>query len=50
MTRLHMVMLGSLLVGALFGPMLFSLLSIGLYIVGGAASILFVLHMLGDKK
>jgi len=50
MTRLHMVMIGSLVVGAVFGPMLVSLLSIALYVVGGAASILFILHMLGGSN
>ena len=50
MKRLHMVMIGSLVVGAVFGPMLISLVSIALYIIGAAASILFILHMLGGEE
>ena len=50
MKRLHMVMIGSLVVGAVFGPMLISLLSIALYVVGAAASILFILHLIGGEK
>lgn len=45
-----MLVTGSVVVGAIFGPVLFSLLSVLIYIIGGAGALLLVLYAWSQKN
>jgi len=48
MKHAHMLILTSLLIGTLFGPMIFSLLSFLLYIIGGIAGLAAIIYLYGE--
>lgn len=50
MSRSTMLIAGAGLIGALFGPALFSLLSVLIYVLGGVVAIFLVMQALAKEK